>query len=211
MAHTQLDTSAKNTCTEKEQEEGNTLSFTLALQLLRKCNLYDAYWQAFMAGNIDNEAVVLLNKDDISKIMTKIGDRVKFINTIKSYQQNQHQRQQQCPECDGKKYSTKCDTKKVTCDVCGGKGVQTKIIKYKNKLTCGSCHGKGSIFTRYSRHDFTRDPCHNCNRQGYLYEDAQTSTEYDCAKCSAKGTLAEKEYSTQECNLCHGQGFLLPD
>eukprot|EP01083_Nonionella_stella_P099194 278900_1 len=197
MAHSQVDTSGKIS---GEQEEKSFASFTLVFDILRQCGLYDTYKQAFIDENIDDEAVVLLDKDDISLIVTKIGDRVKFMKILKSHLQKRNNNQR-CEHCNGNRMNMKCDVKNVKCDACDGKGVHTRIIKYTNKLTCGNCGGKGSLHIQHM--DCL---CQKCKGRGYSSEIAQTATQDSCVKCSGKGTVEEKSYSMQQCPSCDGRG-----
>eukprot|EP01083_Nonionella_stella_P012596 35686_1 len=156
---------------------------------LKSLQMFDLYFTVFVQNNVDDAAVVCLEKDDVKDLISKIGDRARFMKWLNAYKNTQP-----TPKTNEMKEETKVAIKQ-TCSVCNGNKQVKQTETYLDNTQCHQCGGNGTRHvTKYNTREVT---CSSCNGQG--------SCKIKCAEgrygCPYKNPNIKDPY----CDLCHGR------
>eukprot|EP01084_Bolivina_argentea_P251498 421819_1 len=127
--------------------------FKDVIATLNNLQMFTSYFPIFIQHNVDDEAVVCLEKEEIKELIPKIGDRARFVKWLNSYKQKH------------KGLTISPLTKKTkSCSVCNGNKEINKQVSYKDIVSCKNCNGSGSVSVQRSRQ--TETDCKYCDPKG---------------------------------------------
>eukprot|EP01084_Bolivina_argentea_P196179 336346_1 len=65
--------------------------FKNVIQGLKNLKMHEVYFGIFAENNVDDEAVLCLEKDDVKDLISKIGDRARFMKWLNAHKNEQKQ------------------------------------------------------------------------------------------------------------------------
>eukprot|EP01084_Bolivina_argentea_P255075 428934_1 len=175
---------------------------------LKSLQMFESYFPAFIENNVNDEALLCLEKDDIKDLITKIGDRARFMKWL-----NVHKSKHEMKE-ENIKPTTK---QKVICTKCNGSGSFDQHIEYNENVNCARCNGNGgwSMNTEQEQNS----TCSSCNGKGTTVQKCDGSYHYlaNCSDDEWRSKINERDCSfcdagfgfrNRECQSCRGKGTI---
>eukprot|EP01084_Bolivina_argentea_P169429 293724_1 len=128
--------------------------FQVVIAALNSLQMYQTYFSVFKANNVNDQAVLCLEKDDIKDLIHKIGDRALFIKWLNEYKKTNN-------NINIKKQN---NTLSKICSTCNGNQQIKQTEEYKENEECKNCNGNGSVSMSKSRP--TQTQCTYCDPPG---------------------------------------------
>eukprot|EP01083_Nonionella_stella_P069267 184549_1 len=126
--------------------------FQNVMAALNSLQMYESYFSIFTQNNVDDEALLCLEKDDIKDLIHKIGDRARFMKWLNEYK-------------NGSSNEPLEETKhSKVCTVCNGNKQTKQQEAYTVTVQCQNCNGNGSVSVQRSRP--TQTQCTYCDPPG---------------------------------------------
>eukprot|EP01083_Nonionella_stella_P027679 76227_1 len=192
--------------------------FKDVMAALKQLQMFESYFSTFTKNNVDDEALLCLQKDDIKDLIVKIGDRARFMKWLNVYKNKNND------TADSKMKEMNKSRAKQPCSMCKG-DKQIKIAEsYTERRACGTCGGQGG-----SRGRWQTSSCSACNGSGYTkyystyctdgcgkkgpntcdWCDGSPWKHRECETCNGKKTQRQFDNNFwQNCNGCGGQGTM---